>query len=448
METSILTGTLTSADHKSHVPIPFDVPPGTTAIEATFHAAPDRAPGALFDNLISLAVEGPAGFRGARHNNPDRRLRIDAHAATPGFHSGPIEPGRWTVWLDVFRLLGPVAWRLEVTLHTDPLPEPAPRPAPSRPADRGPGWYRGDLHAHSFHSDTQWSPEELAAWAVRNRLDFATLSDHNTTSGIAAFEAAAGDRFLAIGGVELTTHFGHALVLGTRRWEEWRAGSLPGITMADIARGAIARGQPFVIAHPMSPGDPSCTGCRWEHDDVRPGPVLLVEVWNGPWSDYNEEGLAVARRWAAEAWATEGKRMAYTAGTDLHGPDGSEDTHGFNLVHAERFSEEAILEGILSGRTVLSSGPRLYLDASPASAHPASHGDPARSYIATWGDAPDGAVLSLFVDGRPAARHVCGPEGTLTLDVETEGPRTVEVELRDDAGTMLALTSPLHDGRP
>jgi hypothetical protein len=49
-------GTLTVADHKAHVPVAFDVPPGMTRLAARFSDSPDRASGALFDNLISAGA--------------------------------------------------------------------------------------------------------------------------------------------------------------------------------------------------------------------------------------------------------------------------------------------------------------------------------------------------------------------------------------------------------
>ena len=40
---------------------------------------------------------------------------------------------------------------------------------------RGPNWYRGDLHAHSIHSDAAWDIPDLLNWAHERGLDFATL---------------------------------------------------------------------------------------------------------------------------------------------------------------------------------------------------------------------------------------------------------------------------------
>ncbi len=90
------------------------------------------------------ALIAESGPRGARHNNPAEEFEIEATRATPGFLPGPIEPGRWTVGLDVFRLLGPdpVDYRLDVVFTKAPIPSASPFVAhATRP--RGPGWSGG-----------------------------------------------------------------------------------------------------------------------------------------------------------------------------------------------------------------------------------------------------------------------------------------------------------------
>eukprot|EP01035_Chromulina_nebulosa_P011908 gene11908-15894_t len=219
-----------------HVPLAFDLPDGITRISGQFVATPKRAQGAEFDNLISLSVFGPKGSRGARHNNPAMDFSIDAMSATPGYLPGAIEAGRWMVFLDTFRVLGPdpVHYTLTVTLETERV---APRASydPAAVAGRGRGWYRGDLHAHTLHSDGRWDVPDLAAWARSRGLDFMTLSDHNTVSGQAQLRSLAGDDLLVMGGMELTTHAGHALSLGGSDWHEWRSGPATGKTMPMLA---------------------------------------------------------------------------------------------------------------------------------------------------------------------------------------------------------------------
>ena len=442
--TQVFTGTLTEADHKGHVPIAFDVPPGTTRLQGRFTATPLRTEGAFFDNLISLSLFGPAGARGARHNNPVWDFTIEPTRATPGYLSGPIEAGRWSVVMDTFRVLGRVDWRLEIDCDTAPVVDQAPFVAKPT-ALRGPGWYRGDLHAHTLHSDGSWDIPDLVAWARRRGLDFMTLSDHNTPSGHAEVMALADDDLLTMGGIELTTHHGHALSLGRRDWQEWRTGPVTGKTMPVIARDVMAKGALFIIAHPMSEGDPACTGCRWEYDDMRPGPARVVEIWNGgPWADYNEHGLALYREWLAQ-----GHRLVATAGTDIHGPEGGEGALGFNHVWAEGLTEVDILAAVRAGRNYLSSGPLLILSAQGTDG----------TAIAMGGEMSDSAMVRVdYATGETPLTLVfhdgTGIVSRLALSAHASGhavlgvaPRTfVMAELRDAAELLHAVTNPIFVG--
>jgi hypothetical protein len=436
----ILEGTLGEADHKTHVPLSFTVPAGTTRLVGRFTTSPQRSAGALFDNMVCLTVEGPGGVRGARHNNPGRDFSIDADRATPGYVAGPIEPGAWTVWLDCFRLIGPdrVAYRLELDFETAPLDAPSAAPAPVRP-NRGAGWYKGDLHAHTLHSDGKWDLADLAAFARDRDLDFVTLTDHNTVSGLAAFERLGDDGLLTMGGVELTTHYGHALALGTRRWTEWRAKSKPGVVMPAIASAVYAAGNLFVIAHPRAPGDPSCTGCRWEYTDMMPGNARIVEIWNGPWSDYNEEGLALFHD-----WLDDGYRLAATAGTDIHGPYERADPQGFNHVEASALTEAAVLEAVQHGRNYLSSGPLLVVSGEDAAGRPVAMGGQlaAGTLKVAWAGA-ENLDLVVVADGERRRRGAVPDQGEAALALPE---RWLMVELRGPDGRLHAVTNPVFRG--
>ena len=442
---TILTGTLTEADHKTHVPLSFEVPPGITQLRGQFTASPARATSAIYDNLISLSLFGPDGARGARHNNEEMDFALSATMATPGYLPGRIEPGRWTVWLDCFRILGPdpVVYRLEITCETRTVPtEPTARR--KTPNSRGPGWYRGDLHAHSLHSDGSWDIPDLVAWARRRKLDFVTVSDHNTPSGHAELHALADDSLLTIGGVELTTHHGHALSLGGSDWHEWRTGPVTGKTMPQLAQDVLDAGCTFVIAHPMAPGDPACTGCRWDYDDMRPGPARLVEIWNGgPWSDYNENGLTLYRQWLCD-----GHRLLITAGSDIHGPEGSDGPIGFNMVEADALTEAAVLAAVRNGRSYLSSGPRLILTADT----------PDGRTVPMGGTVPQGSIVRAAwqTEGLPLRLAFYDASGMyLKRNLPADGFGTADspcgsgfvmAELRDAAGLLHAVSNPIFVG--
>jgi len=441
----IFSGTLSEADHKGHIPLAFDVPPGTGQLIGRFRAVPQRAGDAFFDNLISLSLFGPEGARGARHNNPQMDFSVGLAHASPGYMPGPISPGRWTVFLDTFRVLGPdpVQYRLEIDF-ADAGVAAAPMPLP-KVAARGPGWYRGDLHSHSLHSDGSWDVPDLVAWARRRGLDFMTMTDHNTVSSHALAKSVAGDDLLVMGGLELTTHYGHALSLGGEDWQEWRTGPVTGKTMPELAGAVMAAGARFIIAHPMSPGDPDCTGCRWDYPDMRPGPAKIVEVWNGgPWSAYNEDGLALYRQWLGQ-----GHRLALTAGSDIHGPEGDDPVCGFNHVEADDLTEAAILSAIAQGHNYLSSGPKLILTATDPLGAMVRMGDHAERLVA--------ARVAWSTGAAPLELRAIGPDGlfaSLDFPAQSEGsvaltdlpPGFFMAELRDATGRLHALTNPIFCG--
>lgn len=441
MKTLTFSGTLTEAAHKTHPAIPFTVPPGTTRLVGRFEAGPKRASGALFNNLISLSIFAPDGSRGARHNNPEWNFALDAETATPGYLPGPVTPGEWSVVMDCFRILGPdpITWTLEIDLVDAPV---APRPAqPARVVpQRGPGWYRGDLHAHTIHSDSRWTLEGLVGFARENGLDFVTLTDHNTPSGLAEFELLSDSHLLTMGGVELTTHYGHCLALGTRRWHEWRGNSMPGVTMPGIAAEVEASGALYVIAHPRSPGDPGCTGCRWEYADMMPGPAKAVEIWNGPWSDYNEEGLSLYREWLRE-----GHRLVATAGSDTHGPGPRSEKNGFNTVYVDDLTEENVIAALRAGRNVLSSGPHLIFDLACGEGETAGVGETlANTPVFALIDVAEAEGLELrLIHGDGNVDNIPAPQGRTAIPLNLAPASWMMAELRDSQNVLHAVTNPI-----
>ena len=178
-----------------------------------------------------------------------------------------------------------------------------------------------------------------------------------------------------MGGIELSTFFGHALALGAREWLDWRRLDGSEITMPELAQRVLDAGCLFVIAHVMHPGDPECCGCRWERYDMMPGNASAVEVWNGPWAAFNQESLLLFYR-----WLNEGHRLTATTGTDLHGPPPPDVRGAVNVVYAEDLTEAAVLAAIKAGRSYISAGPELLLNVQTESGREGMIGDtlPAR----------------------------------------------------------------------
>ena len=451
-------GTLTEQDVKRHIAHVIDVPAPATGVRLQLDFEPAVVAG--HHNMICLTLFDPAGFRGAGHRHGNRHVvEIGRDAATPGFLPGPLPAGRWVVQLDTHMVMPGAACRYELTAvfdHDDVPAEASLPPAPrfERIVERRAGWYRGDLHAHTVHSDGAWEVADLVAAARARGLDFVTLTDHNTTSGLATMARHAGDGLLTMGGQELTTFWGHALCLGGHSWHDWRV-TRKGPEMAVLADRISAAGELFVIAHPRNEGDPHCTGCRWLYPAMMPGPARLVEVWNGEWvggerqRDKNEAAL---RLWYG--WLNRGHRMVATAGTDVHGPGQQyqSGSAGFNVVYADQLSEAGILRGVVAGRLYLSAGPTLSFAALHEASGKRIMGDSLTvadesapvSLAVSWDGVPEAASLHLIADGSPRDTVPIGAAGTREWSVSgSTAARWYVVEVRARDGAMLALTNPI-----
>ena len=63
-----------------------------------------------------------------------------------------------------------------------------------------------DLHLHTNHSDGTWSVEELIEHAVKLKMRYIAITDHDTVSGISPAMQAAAGRLEIIPGVEINTN--------------------------------------------------------------------------------------------------------------------------------------------------------------------------------------------------------------------------------------------------
>ena len=182
-------GTLTGRDVKRHIPHVFQVPEGATRVRATLGFDPAIVAG--HRNMICLSLYDPCTFRGARHRHGNRHAAEIRHdSATPGFLPGPLPAGDWVVQLETHMVMPGEActYRIAVAVDHAEVP-PAGGDTPPEPCfdtieDPRSGWYLGDLHAHSVHSDGAWEVADLVAAARTRGLDFVTLTDHNTTGGL------------------------------------------------------------------------------------------------------------------------------------------------------------------------------------------------------------------------------------------------------------------------
>lgn len=443
-------GVLTAQDVKRCISHSFDAPANSGQLDIHLSFAPARING--LKNMLCLSLFDPAGFRGAGHRGGDTHgVCITPDQATPGYWPGAIPVGRWTIEIDTHMILPdePCRYELKVALSpegTQPAGAswPASMATATPPVKDGPGWYRGDLHTHTIHSDGRQDVAGLLKTAQAYGLDFLALTDHNTVTGLAELNRLSPPGLLTLAGMELTTYWGHAVCLGTRQWIDWRVGT-GGRTMAETARSVSANNQVFIIAHPCAIGDPLCTGCKWVYEDVKPGPARLVEVWNGIWhgeEENNEEALAM---WYE--WLNQGYRLVATAGSDTHDPDKYARGPGFNVIYADALSEGALLQALRSGHLYLSAGPHLTFTGHTADGQQAMMGDSLTGQTATlicnWDACPGDARLRVIADGQPIKEWEAGGSGSQTWSLSSQQAHWCVVEVRNAKEDMLALTNPI-----
>ena len=399
-----LRATVTPADRAAdpYFYLPFEVPEGTTRIDATL--AYPKAPDCVIDLGCLDPRVGPwparEGFRGWSGGARDGFF-VATDDATPGYVHGPIPPGRWQVILGLYKL-PPAGAEVTVTVAFDASPRATlPQPERTFPVRAGEGWYKGDLHCHTFHSDARGAPELLHAAARQAGLDFLAVTDHNTTTGRRYFHPASSPELVFIRGLEVTTAAGHANVYGLDDWVDFRMAKPS--DPHTLARIVHAGGGLLSINHDK-PAIP------WDYELPE---ADCMEVWQSAWPVWNWISLA---RWQERL--ASGRRIAAIGGSDFHQPERllPEGPLGLGrpttVLWLPELSEDAVLAAMQAGRgyvTEAPGGPHLAISA-------------------------EGAGMGATIPrGRIAAEaRVRGAAGDTLVWVDASGPVRVEPVPGDD----------------
>ncbi|OHB30903.1 MAG: phosphotransferase [Phenylobacterium sp. RIFCSPHIGHO2_01_FULL_69_31] len=351
-ETLTLTGVMTGADHQTYREVPFKVPPGTASVTVEFaYTGKDQK------SVIDLGIRDPQRLRGWSGGNK-ARFTLTETWATPSYLPGPLPAGEWKLILGVpnLRKDGRADYTATITLDRSPVFHGFAE----APLKTGPGWYRGDLHMHTQHSDGSCGSRTgkripcplfrtLEAATARG-LDFVAVTEHNTT---AHFQDLAElqpyyDDLLLIPGREITTFHGHANVFGVTAPLDFQLGGQRAPDLSRILDQVEAAKGLISINHPGLPSGEVCMGCGWtaKTDFAR---IPAIEAINGVNSEGPLSGIAF---W--EARLNAGFRITAVGGSDNHDADlppargvGTPTT----VVWAENLSQDAILDGIRQGRT-------------------------------------------------------------------------------------------------
>ncbi len=457
----VLHGQVHPDQNQTYIEAPFTVPPGTHRISVAFHNL-----GRDQHTVLDLGMADPDGFRGASGGNKDH-FTISETDATPSYLPGAIPAGEWKLLIAVPNIRPRVttSWRAEVwfnRVHDDtsfadvPVREQA-------------GWYRGDLHMHTAHSDgsclsQSGKPVPCPAFltleaAVRRGLDFIAITDHNTTSHYDDERElqAYFDTLLLIPGRELTTFYGHANAFGTMRFIDYRVGTAKMPDTNTLLRGAKSAGAIISINHPEAPTGEVCMGCGWTPQQaVDTSLVTSVEVINGG-------GAPATHFW--EDQLRQGHRLTAIGGSDNHHADWPLDKPGSvgyptTVVHAHSLSVEDILDGVRSGQVFIdATGSRtrfLDLHAQLGSESADMGGDlepKAGQTIALQLHISGcvGATVDYFVDGKAVpslpSSLISSADQQLRTTWQSDGARHwVRAEVHDHDGRLLLFGNPVYLG--
>ncbi len=372
--------------------VPFEVPEGTTRIDVTLSYPKAN------DCVIDLGCADPRlgsfpseeGFRGWSGGARDRFF-IATDDATPGYVHGEIPAGEWNVMLGLYKVPDS-GTDVDVTVELDDSPRKvAPQPKRTMPVRKGAGWYKGDLHCHTFHSDAQGSPEVLHASARQAGLDFLAIADHNTTTQRRYFHPQSSPDLVFVRAMEVTTAEGHCNVFGVDDWIDFRMTRASDVHT--LARIVHEKGGLLSINHDKPP-------IPWTYDWPD---ADCMEVYHETWMHLNWVTLERYQQRLAS-----GMRLSAIGGSDYHQPAElqAEGPLGLGrpttMLWLDELSEDAILEAMKAGRG--------YMTESPRGPHLSLHaGD-----VHMGGDLP--------ADARAVQVNVRGGQGDLLVWIDANGP--------------------------
>ncbi|OWJ63794.1 CehA/McbA family metallohydrolase [Inquilinus limosus] len=376
-------------------PVPVEVPPGTTRIDIAMAYA--KAGDCIIDLGLMDPHAGPFpspdGFRGWSGGARDGFF-VATDDATPGYVPGPIPAGTWTILLGLYRV-PPDGAEVALTVRLDGAPRPAWTPEPAAEIrHRAPGWYRGDLHCHTHHSDARGGPELLHEAARQAGLRFLAVTDHNTITQRRYFAPRSTPELLFIRGEEITTAEGHANVFGAEGWIDFRM-TAPADSHR-LAQAVRRAGGLLSINHDKPP-------IPWRHELPA---VDCMEVWQSHWFAGNWISLA-----RYDDRLRDGRRISLIGGSDWHQPAALAPPGPLGLgrpttaLWLPELSEKAILKALRAGRGYVTEG-------------------------------PDGPHLAVTTGGVPmGGTRLGGPDWTVEAEVRgAAGDRLVWI----DAGGMVA----------
>ena len=326
-----------------------------------------------------------------------------------------------------------------------------------------PGWYRGDFHAHTYHSDGLLSPPQLVEVARAEGLAFFAITDHNTTAAFPHFGSPSD--VLIIPGIEFTFDEGHYNAFGIVDWPDWAARifsgqervRVNGLTLNQLMEQGIPAGWLNSINHPL------LAPWAWLDGTTELRHVHCLEIWNDPsWPDNEWANPQALSLWSE--WLNDGYRITAVGGSDYHRPEPPSNQQkpperlGYpsTYVYAEELSGQAILAGLRRHKAYVSLGPQVTFQAT-LNGRAFQIGDDIgeRSGEITLAATitSDGFPANALVvkNGRTIAEQPLSPGKDNAFQVKDQLRADVmswyRLDIVGEQGQFLATTNPIFSGR-
>ena len=291
----LLSIRLENADQDYYRELPFHVPEDVYKIDVRysyprFVVTPWGDGGERVEeiNIIDLALCAPHGEYLGCSGADREHIVLGEDYSSPGYSTIRTAPGQWTIIVGGARVCEKgveVCYELTFTHRERVL-------------------LRGDLHTHTVGSDGYLTIDELAEQAVKNKLDYLFVTDHNNYDHNGYLRPRPD--ITLIPGTEWTHIKGHIGMLGRCRpfTGSFHANDLESVRRK--VREAAETGALTVINHPFAPG----TSFRFGIENVN---CDCLELWNGPFTPFTQQCL---NWWHQKLLA--GARIPVVGGSDFH----------------------------------------------------------------------------------------------------------------------------------
>jgi len=465
----VLRDTITDKAYRTYRLLPFEVPEGVKALEIRFDYTGREARTTIDVGLLGPGEKFDDEFRGWSGGNK-RSFTLSASDATPSYLSGPVTPGRWQLLLGVPNIRnGQTAeFTAEVYFQRN---DQYGLPTETTPLRTEAGWYRGDLHMHSEHSDGNCAsksgekrvpcPLFLTLDAAADRgLDFIAFTEHNTNSHVKELTALQPyfDKLLLIPGMEMTTFQGHANAFNLREPVDFRVSSAEVPDWNALLTEAKQKGALVSINHPRVPTGEACMGCGWSPNPAADlSLVQAVEVVNGNDVESPITGIPF---WHDQL--QKGHRLTAIGGSDTHdvtsknvSPPPGRIGVPTTVVYAKELSIDAIMAGIRAGNvfvdTAGSRDRKLELSATYGESVVAMGGQlsvPARQSVTFTArvEQMTGGTVEIIRDGKTTRRTaIQTAKHSWSFEETSDGKRHwIRIDVRDADGKLALLGNPIY----